>query len=238
MWVWSLGQEDPLEGGHPLQYSCLENPIDRGVRQAAAYRVVQSWTQLKWLSTKQTGKKNKGCEPRALQLKQDPSTVKSYNNTNDSNGNSTGSKSSHLHSPYYKPGPVNTLHTYSSFHYSQWGRHHYHLHFTYRGNEAKRGQVSMGLGFKPGLLHYAASVSGLKERCSQPWWHKLPTSLAIPLPEGFLSCMFKANRMVSKQRMFRSFLVELSAVSSSSPAPGRSHGHSQIHTHRDRKSVM
>ena len=31
-WVWSLGQEDPLEKGmaNPLQYSCLENPMDRG----------------------------------------------------------------------------------------------------------------------------------------------------------------------------------------------------------------
>ena len=28
---WSLGQEDPLEEGHEnrLQYSCLENPMDR-----------------------------------------------------------------------------------------------------------------------------------------------------------------------------------------------------------------
>ena len=32
MWVLSLGQEDPLEKGMvtPVQYSCLENPIDRG----------------------------------------------------------------------------------------------------------------------------------------------------------------------------------------------------------------
>ena len=30
-WVWSLGQEDPLEeDGNLLQYSCLENPMDRG----------------------------------------------------------------------------------------------------------------------------------------------------------------------------------------------------------------
>ena len=30
--VQSLGQEDPLEGCHgdPLQYSCLENSMDRG----------------------------------------------------------------------------------------------------------------------------------------------------------------------------------------------------------------
>ena len=32
----SLGQEDPLEGrnGNPLQYLCLENPMDRGAWQA------------------------------------------------------------------------------------------------------------------------------------------------------------------------------------------------------------
>ena len=31
-WVWSLGQENLLEKGkaHPLQYSCLENSMDRG----------------------------------------------------------------------------------------------------------------------------------------------------------------------------------------------------------------
>ena len=30
-WVQSLGQEDPLEEGMaPLQYSCLEDPMDRG----------------------------------------------------------------------------------------------------------------------------------------------------------------------------------------------------------------
>ena len=28
-WVRSLGREDPLENGNPLQYSCLENPMDR-----------------------------------------------------------------------------------------------------------------------------------------------------------------------------------------------------------------
>ena len=32
MRVWSLGWEDLLEEGmgNPLQYSCLENPMDRG----------------------------------------------------------------------------------------------------------------------------------------------------------------------------------------------------------------
>ena len=35
----------PREGrGNPLQYSCLENPMDRGPWQATVYRIAQSWT--------------------------------------------------------------------------------------------------------------------------------------------------------------------------------------------------
>ena len=30
--------------GNPLQYSCLENPVDRGAWWAAVYGVTQSWT--------------------------------------------------------------------------------------------------------------------------------------------------------------------------------------------------
>ena len=37
--------------GSPLQYSCLENPRDRGAWWAAIYGVSQSQTQLKWLSS-------------------------------------------------------------------------------------------------------------------------------------------------------------------------------------------
>ena len=33
--------------GNPLQYSCLENPRDRGAWWAAIYGIAQSWTQLK-----------------------------------------------------------------------------------------------------------------------------------------------------------------------------------------------
>ena len=40
------GQEDPLEEGSPLQYSCLENPIERGAWWATVHRVTESWTQL------------------------------------------------------------------------------------------------------------------------------------------------------------------------------------------------
>ena len=37
----------PREGnGYPLQYSCLENPMDRGAWQAIVYGVAKSWSQL------------------------------------------------------------------------------------------------------------------------------------------------------------------------------------------------
>ena len=39
------------EHGNPLQYSCLENPMDRGAWQALVHRVEKSWIQLKQLST-------------------------------------------------------------------------------------------------------------------------------------------------------------------------------------------
>ena len=37
--------------GNPLQYSCLENPRDRGAWWAAVYGVAQSQTRLKWLNS-------------------------------------------------------------------------------------------------------------------------------------------------------------------------------------------
>ena len=44
----------PQEGnGNPLQYSCLENPRDGGAWWAAVYRVTQSRTRLKWLSSRE-----------------------------------------------------------------------------------------------------------------------------------------------------------------------------------------
>ena len=49
----SLGQEDPLEEGMgiPLQYACLENPMDRGAWWAAVHGVTKSWAQLSDLHT-------------------------------------------------------------------------------------------------------------------------------------------------------------------------------------------
>ena len=40
-------------GGHgnPLQYSCLETPVDRRAWWATVHRVAQSWTRLKQLRT-------------------------------------------------------------------------------------------------------------------------------------------------------------------------------------------
>ena len=41
-WVQPLGQDGPLE--NPIQYSYLENFMDRGAWQAIAYGVTTSWT--------------------------------------------------------------------------------------------------------------------------------------------------------------------------------------------------
>ena len=50
-----LGEGD----SNPLQYSCLENPMDRGAWWVIVHRVAKSQTQLKWLS-KHT------CTPRRI----------------------------------------------------------------------------------------------------------------------------------------------------------------------------
>ena len=43
----SGSERSPGEGnGKPLQYSCLENSVDRGARQAIAHGVTKSQTQL------------------------------------------------------------------------------------------------------------------------------------------------------------------------------------------------
>ena len=46
MWVQSLCQEDPLEeeNDNLPQYSCLKNPMDRGVWRATIQRVAKSLT--------------------------------------------------------------------------------------------------------------------------------------------------------------------------------------------------
>ena len=41
-----LGGSPGEANGHPLQYYCLGNPMDRGVWQAIVHWVTKSWTQL------------------------------------------------------------------------------------------------------------------------------------------------------------------------------------------------
>ena len=52
MLVQFLSGEDPPGGGHGnrLQYSCLENPMERGAWQATVHNVTKSQTRLKRLS--------------------------------------------------------------------------------------------------------------------------------------------------------------------------------------------
>ena len=42
-----LGRSPGGEHGNPLQYSCLENLMDRGAWWAMVHGVAKSWTQLK-----------------------------------------------------------------------------------------------------------------------------------------------------------------------------------------------
>ena len=45
-------ERSPGKGNsNPLQYSCLENPMDRGTWRATVHRVTKNQTWLKWLST-------------------------------------------------------------------------------------------------------------------------------------------------------------------------------------------
>jgi len=45
-----LGRSPGGRHGNPLQYSCLENLMDRGAQQVVVHRVAQSQTRLKQLS--------------------------------------------------------------------------------------------------------------------------------------------------------------------------------------------
>ena len=42
-----LGRSPGEGNGNPLQYSCLENPMDRGAWQAMVHEVAKSQTRLK-----------------------------------------------------------------------------------------------------------------------------------------------------------------------------------------------
>ena len=45
-WRPMLGRSRRKGNGNPFQYSCLENPMDRGAWRAIVHGVAKSWTQL------------------------------------------------------------------------------------------------------------------------------------------------------------------------------------------------
>jgi len=50
-WIPGSGRSPGGGNGNPLQYSCLENPMDRGAWQTTVHRIAKSWTRLKRLGT-------------------------------------------------------------------------------------------------------------------------------------------------------------------------------------------
>ena len=63
-----LGRSSGGGHGNPLQYSCLENPMDRGAWQATVHRVTKSQTQLKQLSTAHQTKERESGIRQSYQL--------------------------------------------------------------------------------------------------------------------------------------------------------------------------
>ena len=43
-WIPASGRSPAGGHGNPLQYSCLENPLDRGAWWAIVHRITKSWT--------------------------------------------------------------------------------------------------------------------------------------------------------------------------------------------------
>ena len=69
--------------GNPLQYSCLENPVDRGAWRAAVHRVAQSRTRLKRLSTYACGSVMKNPPANAGDVSLIPGSRRSPGEGND-----------------------------------------------------------------------------------------------------------------------------------------------------------
>ena len=45
-WILGSGRSPGGGNGNPLQYSCLQNPMDRGAWRAIVHGVAKSWTRL------------------------------------------------------------------------------------------------------------------------------------------------------------------------------------------------
>ena len=54
-----LGRSPGEGNGNPLQYSCLENPMDRGASWATVHRVAKSWTRLSYFTSLSSHHKEK-----------------------------------------------------------------------------------------------------------------------------------------------------------------------------------
>ena len=64
-----LGRSPGVENGKPLQYSCLENSMDRGAWRATVHGVAKSWTWLKnWKYISVKGAKMGHWSPPTLPL--------------------------------------------------------------------------------------------------------------------------------------------------------------------------
>ena len=56
-----LGRSPGEGNAHLLQYSCLENSMDRGARQATLHEVSKSWTRLSTYTQLQASYKSNPC---------------------------------------------------------------------------------------------------------------------------------------------------------------------------------
>ena len=70
---WIPGSRRSPGGGHgnPLQYSCLENPMDRGAWWATIHGVTKSQTRLKQLNVHTSWKQHKGFSHSGVAENQD-----------------------------------------------------------------------------------------------------------------------------------------------------------------------
>ena len=63
---WGGGRSPGLGNSNPVQYSCLDNPMDRGAWRATIHGVSKSWTRLSMAQKEKLAletSKHRGCEP-------------------------------------------------------------------------------------------------------------------------------------------------------------------------------
>ena len=100
------GSERPLGGGHgnPLQYSCLEKPMDRGGRWATFHRVAKSQTQLKRLSMHASILSLQGGQ-NSHQCPYLPATLGLHSRVRTGAASTQGTSSVVGHSPHHSQSP-------------------------------------------------------------------------------------------------------------------------------------